>query len=204
MQRSDAVDLLIVRHGNVEGIDPERYRGRTDVPLTPLGERQADDAARWIAARWKPSAIYASPLRRCIATAASVARACKGAVKILDYLNDIAYGTWQWRTPDEIRERSPELLERWYASPQLVRFPGGESLQDVAVRAGDALRFALDYHTGETIAFVTHDTVIRVMLCACLGLPLDAFWRFSPLPATTVRVRLSASKATVFMLGAGP
>ena len=194
------VTLVLVRHGVVEGIDPERFRGRTDLPLTVEGERQAAQAAKSIAAQYRPAAIYTSPMRRCIVTGAAIARACGVAPKVLDSLNDIAYGTWQWKTPDEVRAREPELLERWYRAPQLVRFPGGESLQDAAVRAADSIRFALEYHRGNAIVCVTHDTVIRLMLLQFFGLALDAYRRFSPKPAGITEVRLSDAAATVIRL----
>ena len=65
-----SADLLLVRHGEVEGISPERFRGRTDIPLTPNGEKQAATAAKFIASHWRPAAIYTSQLRRCIVTGA--------------------------------------------------------------------------------------------------------------------------------------
>jgi hypothetical protein len=33
--------ILMVRHGHVEGIEPPRFRGRRELPLTELGQRQA-------------------------------------------------------------------------------------------------------------------------------------------------------------------
>ncbi len=54
--------IVLVRHGDVEGISPERFRGRTDVPLTALGLRQADRVAARIAGGWRPAAIYTSPM----------------------------------------------------------------------------------------------------------------------------------------------
>ena len=34
--------LLVVRHGHVEGMSPERFRGRRDVDLSDVGARQAE------------------------------------------------------------------------------------------------------------------------------------------------------------------
>ena len=39
--------LLLVRHGHVEGIQPERFRGRTDVALSAEG-RQAGHSDGWL------------------------------------------------------------------------------------------------------------------------------------------------------------
>ena len=68
--------LILVRHGHVEGIRPERFRGRTDMPLMPQGVAEAAAVARRIALHWKPVAIYTSPLKRCVDTGAPIARAC--------------------------------------------------------------------------------------------------------------------------------
>jgi probable phosphoglycerate mutase len=43
--------ILLVRHGHVEGITPERFRGRADLPLTSLGQAEAQAVAKRIAAR---------------------------------------------------------------------------------------------------------------------------------------------------------
>ena len=66
--------ILLVRHGHVEGISPERFRGRADLPLTELGRRQAEATSRRIHATWEPTAIYASPLSRCQDTGAAIGR----------------------------------------------------------------------------------------------------------------------------------
>ena len=53
--------LILVRHGHVEGISPERFRGRAELPLTDTGRREAEATAARIAASWRPAAIYTSP-----------------------------------------------------------------------------------------------------------------------------------------------
>ena len=44
--------LILVRHGHVEGITPERFRGRAALPLTEQGRREAEMTAAYIAASW--------------------------------------------------------------------------------------------------------------------------------------------------------
>src|SRR5258705_9769132 len=67
--------IILVRHGHVEGIDPPRFRGQTDVELSELGMRQARETARHIRACWSPVAVYTSPLRRCVATGQAISEA---------------------------------------------------------------------------------------------------------------------------------
>jgi phosphoserine phosphatase len=176
--------IVLVRHGYVEGIQPERFRGRTDLELTHQGVEQADAAAKRIARVWRPVTIYTSPLRRCIVTGAAIARACGVNAKVLESLTDINYGSWQWKTPDEARSRWPQLVDLWLTRPDLVRVPSGESLQDVAVRAADALRHVREQNVGQTVVLVTHDAVIRVLLLQLLQMPLSAYRRFDVDPGS--------------------
>jgi len=62
--------IILTRHGHVEGIEPRRFRGRADVPLTPLGIEQAKQTAIKISSAWQPSVVYTSPMVRCISTGA--------------------------------------------------------------------------------------------------------------------------------------
>src|SRR2546423_2768297 len=69
--RKRMTKLILVRHGHVEGISPERFRGRAELPLTETGRREAAATAARIAASWRPAAIYTSPTGCCIATGAA-------------------------------------------------------------------------------------------------------------------------------------
>jgi len=90
--------IILTRHGHVEGIKPERFRGREPLQLTTRGTAEAAALAQRIGARWRPSRIYTSPMGRCVATAAAIARATGIAAKTCEDLNDIDYGAWQFKT----------------------------------------------------------------------------------------------------------
>ena len=83
--------------------------------------------------------------------------------------------------------------------PQLMRFPGGESLQDLVARAADALRFVLARHeaSSDTVVLVGHDSVNRALLLQLLDQPLPAYWRVAQQPCA-IRSTLSADKSTCF------
>ena len=169
--------IILTRHGHVDGIEPPRFRGRTDVPLTAMGVAQADAAAQRIAAISRPAIVYTSPMSRCMTTAEAIARACGVPTRVLDQLNDLNYGLWQWKTHDEMRTTFPEQYETWHTAPQLFRFPQGESLQDLVARAGDALRGVLERHRDQTVVLVSHDSVSRALLTQVLDQPLSAYSR---------------------------
>ncbi|MBO0715999.1 MAG: histidine phosphatase family protein [Rhizobiales bacterium] len=174
--------LILTRHGHVEGIKPERFRGREPLQLTARGAAEAVALAQRIASRWRPSHIYTSPMGRCIATAAAIARATGVAAKTCEDLNDIDYGVWQFQTFSKAKALDAGLFAAWFATPQLVRFPNGEALQDLAARTANALRMVLARHPDETVVLVGHDSVNRTLLLELLELPLSAYWRLAQEP----------------------
>lgn len=174
--------IILSRHGQVEGIDPPRFRGRMDLALTDFGRRQADALARAVAARFDPVTVYTSPMQRCRDTGWAVAKACGTAAQIQYGIDDFDYGQWQWKSHDEAREQFPREFALWKNAPQWMQFPGGESLQAVALRTADALRMLLTRHAEETIVLVAHDSINRVILMQALDLPLSAYWRLDQGP----------------------
>lgn len=189
--------FIIVRHGHVEGIKPERFRGRADLPLTQLGLAQADAVARKIAAAWAPVGVYTSPLKRCVQTGEKIANAC--GIKCLqsESLCDIDYGTWQSRTYTEAERTDPALFRAWFSAPHLVRFPQGESLQAVVARTADAYRAALRDHANGVVIFVGHDSVNRALLLQFADQPLSAYWRFEQSPCCINEVDVTFERIAI-------
>jgi broad specificity phosphatase PhoE len=174
--------ILMIRHGHVEGISPERFRGRADLALTERGSREALAVAQRVAMGWRPKAIYTSPLKRCVATATAISDACGVPWRVLDELNDIDYGDLQLKSYEEVEDAYPALFAAWFATPHLLRFPKGESLQDVVARTGDALRSILWQHAEETVVAVSHDSVNRALLMQLLDQPISSYWRVAQDP----------------------
>ena len=190
--------ILLTRHGHVDGIKPERFRGRTPLDLTERGRADAQAVARRIAGGgWQPHKIYTSPMGRCIATGAAIAKACGIAAEIYDDLNDIDYGAWQFKTFDEARNADAKLFAAWFATPHLVRFPNGESLQDLVARAANVLRFVLERHPDDTIVLVGHDSVNRALLLELLDQPLPAYWRVAQDPCCLNEIDIDAGKVCI-------
>ena len=48
-------NVILTRHGHVDWIAPERFRGRAELPLSELGKRQAEALGRRVAEGWKPT-----------------------------------------------------------------------------------------------------------------------------------------------------
>jgi probable phosphoglycerate mutase len=186
--------ILLIRHGHAEGIKPERFRGRAPLALTDQGRAEAAAVARRIAGTWQPRQIYTSPMGRSLSTAKAVADACSIDLTSCDDLNDIDYGAWQFKTFEAAKAEDPSLFEAWLTTPHLVRFPNGESLQDLAARAANALRLILPRHAGDTIVLVGHDSVNRALLLQLLDLPLSAYWRIAQGPCCINEIDVAGGK----------
>jgi probable phosphoglycerate mutase len=192
--------IILTRHGHVEGIKPERFRGRHETPLTELGRSQARAVAARIAKTWQPTAIYTSPMGRCVETGAAIAAACGVDARSIVALNDLNYGAWEWRTLEEMRAAEPALYRCWFATPQLMRFPGGESLQDLVARTADAIRLVAEHHPHDAVVLVGHVSVNRALLLQCLDMPLSAYWRIEQAPCTVNEVTIADSRIHVVRL----
>ncbi len=169
--------IVLVRHGQTEWNRVERFRGRADVPLNETGLKQAEATGRRVAAEWQPAAVYASPLSRAVKTAEAIAQHFNLPVQIEPGVVDIDYGQWQGLTPDEVGQRWPQIHHAWYNAPQTARIPGGETLDEIRVRALKAVNEIAARHAGQTVVLVSHTVVNRVILLAILGLGNDRFWR---------------------------
>jgi phosphoserine phosphatase len=189
--------IILVRHGHVEGISPERFRGRADLELTHEGRRQAEATARRVQASWTPVALYASPLSRCLTTAEAIGRPFGLTPKPVPGLMDIDYGEWQGLTPVEVGRKWPETLDTWQHAPHWAAIPGGESLQDVLTRAVAALRNVIGRHPRDTVVLVGHDSVNRIILLHALDLPLSRYRRLGQDPCAINEIDFSAGEFTV-------
>ena len=168
--------IVLVRHGHVDWIAPERFRGRAERAMSDLGRRQARALANYVAKTWRLDAIYTSPLGRCRDTSAAIAAPFRLEPRVADALCDIDYGEWQGLTREQAKERWPDEIELWFRAPHLAVIPGGETLPVLLSRAAAALRKILRVHNSGTVVLVGHDSVNRVLLLFALELPLWKYW----------------------------
>jgi phosphoserine phosphatase len=192
--------IVLVRHGHVPGIDPERFRGGTNLELTERGVREAQLTAIRIARHWRPAIVYTSTRKRCLDTGRFIADACGVSSRTLAAIHDFDYGSWTERTHEDVRTSFPEEYRRWRTQPQTVRFPDGDSLQDLAAHAADALRLIVDAHADATVVVVGHDSSNRSLLLHALGLPLSAYWRITQSPCGISEFVVDAEATVVVRL----
>ncbi len=167
--------LYLIRHGETDWNRAGIFQGTTDVPLNAAGHAQAGalgDLLRGV----RFDAGYTSPLRRARETAEAVLRGRGVPLVAVPELREISYGLWQGRGSEPAGRCSPGLEWKWKHQPWSVRFPGGETLDEVRERAGRALRRISDAHRGEVVLLSGHGHLNRVLLIHALGWERERFW----------------------------
>ena len=130
--------LFLIRHGeslyNIEG----RIQGQSDVALSPLGLRQSEAIAEALSGSGI-DAVFTSPLRRAMQTAAPVAERLGLKVQSDERLKELNAGTFQGLLWSEIEARFPREVGLWREEQPDVAIPGGESRRDLMIRGYAAL-----------------------------------------------------------------
>jgi probable phosphoglycerate mutase len=165
--------LHFVRHGQSTWNTEGRVQGQApDVPLTPAGALQAEDAARRLrgcAARQ----LYSSDLLRALQTAAPIARILGVTTVPEPALREQSLGSLEGRLASGLSAQAVPGGEHITA----VRWAGGESIADVHARVSVFLRGLLASPEAGGIVLVTHAETIRVAIACLRGLgPHQVTW----------------------------
>jgi probable phosphoglycerate mutase len=163
--------VWLARHGETEWSRTLRHTGRTDLPLTEDGEREARQLRAPLAAV-EFDRVLCSPLSRARETCELAGLG--GREELRDDLLEWDYGDYEGRTSVEIHEDRPD----W--SLWIDGCPAGESPADVGARADRIVAELLtmtapdEPDSGATVAVFAHGHLLRVLTARWLDLtPAD-------------------------------
>jgi probable phosphoglycerate mutase len=182
--------IWFVRHGETPLTPSRRFSGvgAMNPPLTETGIAQAQAVAREIAAR-KPDLLIASPLQRTTMTAQEVSKASGLEITFDDIWVECDFGSWEGKTPTEVKEQHPEDWNSWLSS--LAHRPGGgESYAEVYSRIEAGINDLVERYPHKKICVVTHNIVIRAIAAHAMQASLESMYHVDILPCsiTTVAV----------------
>ena len=168
--------LLLIRHGQSVTNLSNTFAGQwAEVELSPLGYRQAQAAADYIAARYDVDVIYSSDLTRAIQTAMPLSIACSTPVLLDRELREINVKKWQGRDYGWIAAHYPGEYAVYKNDFGRFQVAGCESTVQMTERIMRALRHIADEHSDEgcssrTVAVFTHATTLRAANCVLRGI----------------------------------
>ncbi len=160
--------LVLIRHGLPKGAPKGAFLGRTDLPLSAEGRRQAI-ALRPLLRQFKPGVCYCSPLLRASQTTDILLDGSGMDVHVDDALREVDFGQWELMTFEQAAKQSARAVKLLANFDPRFKFPGGESLGGFLARIRRVSR-RLSADPAETVLVVTHGGVIRSMICSFLGI----------------------------------
>ena len=167
--------LLLVRHGDTELNSRERYWGHTDIKLSEAGLRQAEKLRDRLATE-KIDVIYSSELQRASETAKIIASRHQLDVTTCAELRETNFGKIEGLTFDEVSRLYPELTQLWVNWSLQLKFPDGESIDELNCRVSKFLDRLKKHAPDETILIVAHAGPLRLLVCRLLEIELY-HWR---------------------------
>ncbi len=185
-------ELWLLRHAESTGNRDGKLQGQEDLPLSPLGHRQARALADRLAKanRKVPfTALYASDLTRARETADSIGMGCDLRAQLDRRLREIDVGTWSGLTQEQIAVRFPGEWAAWRTRDPRMRRGGGESYVDARERIAPALAEFGERHAGGRVLIVTHGGVLRAWIADLMGIPLERMWHLAIGNTSLTRVR---------------
>jgi broad specificity phosphatase PhoE len=164
------VRIYIVRHADkAKGEYRNEYLRHQDEPISPGGERKAEKLVEYFE-NIEVKKILISEYLRTEQTARYLAEN-KGLRPIQDKrLNEIDNGTIELMSDAQIKEQYPAFWADFYGHAKDVRFPGGETGEEVKARQKDLLDELI--RRDEDALLISHEGYIRLLMCHLLGLPV--------------------------------
>jgi broad specificity phosphatase PhoE len=184
--------VLLVRHAETDAVGA-RIAGRVlDSALTVRGQTDAERLAADL--REIPiAAIYASPRRRALETAAPLA--ARGIeVQVDTAFDEVDYGEWSGVTFDDLSRR--EDWHRYNEDRAASRIPAGEAPAATQVRVAHALAAVHRRHPAAVVAVVTHAEIVRYAVLLARARSLNDWHAIEIAPASVTPVVCSAAGVT--------
>ena len=106
--------IVLLRHGQTAWSESGQHTGRTDIPLTPIGERQAAEAGERILHRFPQGfghgCVFTSPLHRSQQTARYAGFL---DFEVLQGLAEWDYGRAEGRTREQVMAHAGQGWKLW-------------------------------------------------------------------------------------------
>lgn len=193
--------FFMVRHALTEHTGKRLSGWMEGISLTEQGREQAETVAGSLSGV-DLEAIYSSPIERTNETARAIAAIHSMRVQTRRGLGEVEYGGWTNRPLRALmRTKLWTTVQRF---PSGARFPDGESLREVQVRALTEIERIAEDHPKGNVCCVSHGDVIKLVLAHYLGVHIDLFQRIVVAPASVSVFSLSERGPAILSLNAMP
>jgi probable phosphoglycerate mutase len=188
--------FLLVRHAVNDWVKTGKLAGWTPgVHLNEEGHKQAHALGERLA-KAKITALYSSPLERCIETAQAIASFHENLpLQSQAQIGEVGYGQWQGARLGRLAMRKAWHTVQFF--PTRMQFPEGETMRGAQARAVDAIESLYKQYNRGIVVCVSHSDVIKMILAHYLGMHLDMFQRLAVSPASISILSLGPNRPMV-------
>jgi broad specificity phosphatase PhoE len=164
--------VYIIRHAEKEKGE-FRVAGlpHQDQPLSQRGWEQSRKLWDYLCDK-QIAAIYVSRYQRTTQTIEYVAEQLGITPLVDDRLDELDIGVLDPMSDEEIQEKYPDFWKAYLAGTADYRFPGGETGEEACRRIAGFLEEKREAHPGQNLVFVTHDGLMRQLMCYILDIPV--------------------------------
>jgi len=167
-----ATEILLVRHGESQPVDPERpfdlVDGHGDPPLDPVGVDQAERLAERLAGE-DIAAIYVTTLRRTVETAAPLAERLGIVPSVEPELREVFLGEWEGGLLRVKAAEADPAFRRAIEEGSWEPIPGAEPADAFRDRVSLGISRVAVAHPDQLVVVVTHGGVIGQVLSNASG-----------------------------------
>jgi probable phosphoglycerate mutase len=163
--------IFLLRHAQSIANEKGFLAGRAEnISLSKLGIKEREDLTERLQGA-KFDQILSSPIQRCLETLALFHQ----TPEIVDEFQEVNYGDWTGKKFSSLARN--KHWRQIHSNPTGVRFPNGETLPEVQIRALNGIAENVKKNS-KNVLIATHADVIKVLILHALGTHLNNIDKF--------------------------
>lgn len=182
-----SLSLYFLRHGETTHSQTGDFCGALDPDLTAAGTEMAQAFAdAYGDLKW--TAVFASPMKRTVATAEPLCQAANISLQLREGLKEVKYGAWENHTRAHVEGHYHDDYIRWITEPAWNPPTAGETAFQAASRADVVIAEIEETYKDGNVLVVSHKTTLRIILCSLLGIDLGRYRDRIDMPVASLSV----------------
>ena len=167
--------ITFICHGATIYSENGRFSDVENYPqLSDEGHEEMERICGYLKSRGaKTDSIYSSDSARTIQSAKKISKLYKKDFTIVSDLKPRKCGKLNGLTFEQIEEKYPDLLEKWFNAPDYDDDLEAESINDFIKHTKRTIDEIVEKNRGNRVIIVTYPEVIQAAICAALEIPAD-------------------------------
>jgi len=197
------LEVLLIRPGSTTFDEEGRIKGALDIPLSQIGEEQAESLAHSLQTI-KMDCLYVAPCESALASAKAIGERNFCKQKTLDCLRNLDHGLWQGKLVAEVKRLQPKVYRQFQEHPTDICPPAGETIHAAVERVKATIEKLIRKHEGGRIGLIVPQPMAAIVRFTLVGGSFGDLWKseldfgtYETLQVSSALVSKNLSLATV-------